>query len=426
MRLLIFGFLIFSRLHGYSQDLSYARNILNTLCSPEFHGRGYVQSGDRKAAEFIADEFEKFDLEKVAPTYFQNFSLPINTFPGKLELKLGNKILQPGADYLVDPGSPSIRGTFETVTLSDDLMLNEEKFTAFINSSKNKFLVVTITDKKFSKEETTEIQDKLNLLKYGPNIPSRGTIIVSNEKLTWSGSTKQFSKPVFTVRTEKVPVAFSKVGVTIEAKFIADYKTQNIAGLLKGTSASDSLIIITAHYDHLGMMGKNTYFPGANDNASGTAMLLNLAKYYHQPEHRLKYSVLFIAFSAEEIGLLGSAYYTEHPLLPLAKTKFLLNFDLAGTGDDGIQVVNGSIYKARFAALKTLNDKGGFVKEVKTRGEACNSDHCLFYRKGVPCFFIYTLGGISAYHDINDKAETLPFTKFEGYFVLMTQFLSTI
>jgi len=425
MRFRIAILFIVSALHGNAQDLTYARSVLNTLCSSEFHGRGYVQSGDKKAAEFIAGEFERLGLEKVSTSYFQNFTVPVNTFPGKLELKLNDKVLKPGVDYLIDPGAPSIHGTFEIVSRTDEQILDEEKFTSLINSSKNKFISIQITGQKFNKDETTEIQDKLNRLKYGTDIPSRGTIIVTSDKLTWSGSTKQFSKPVFTVHAE-APTSFSKANVTVEAKFITEYKTQNVVGFLKGTSSSDSLLIITAHYDHLGMMGKNTYFPGANDNASGTAMLLNMAKFYSQKEHRLKYSVLFIAFAAEEIGLLASSYYTEHPLFPLSKTKFLLNFDLAGTGDDGIQVVNGSVYKDRFAVLKALNDKGGFVKEVKTRGEACNSDHCLFYRKGVPCFFIYTLGGISAYHDVNDRAETLPFTKFEGYFKLMTQFFSTL
>ena len=89
-------------------------------------------------------------------------------------------------------------------------------------------------------------------------------------------------------------------------------------------------------------MGKDVYFPGANDNASGVAMLLNLANYYSKKENQPKCSIAFIAFAGEEAGLLGSKYFSEHPLIPLNKMKFLVNLDLLGTGDEGMMVVNAT------------------------------------------------------------------------------------
>jgi aminopeptidase YwaD len=76
--------------------------------------------------------------------------------------------------------------------------------------------------------------------------------------------------------------------------------------------------------------------------------------------------------------------------------------------------------------ISTINAEKRLVKQIKNRGEACNSDHCMFYKKGVPCFFIYTLGGIQAYHDVHDKAETLPLTDFEDYFKLIVEFINHI
>jgi Zn-dependent M28 family amino/carboxypeptidase len=181
------------------------------------------------------------------------------------------------------------------------------------------------------------------------------------------------------------------------------------------------MIVLMAHYDHFGKMGK-ALFPGANDNASGVAMLLSLACYFSQ--HQPEYTTVFIAFGAEEIGLVGSKYFVEHPPFDLDKIKFLMNFDLAGTGDEGIQVVNGSVYQSEFDRLKALNSESEYLPQVKIRGSACNSDHCSFDQKGVPGFYIYTLGGIRAYHDIYDKYETLPFTEFEDYFQLVTEFLN--
>ena len=190
--------------------------------------------------------------------------------------------------------------------------------------------------------------------------------------------------------------------------------------MVKGTIVPDSFIVITAHYDHLGGLGKDTYFPGANDNASGVALLLNLARYYAL--HPQKYSISFILFSGEEIGLLGSKYFTENPLLPLNKIRFLINTDLAGTGDDGITVVNATEFPKEFEWMQQLNTDFKLLKAVNARGKAANSDHHFFTEKGVPSFFFYTLGGVSYYHDILDKSETLPLNEHEDLYKLLIKF----
>lgn len=100
--------------------------------------------------------------------------------------------------------------------------------------------------------------------------------------------------------------------------------------------------------------------------------------------------------------------------------------DIMGTGDDGITVVNGSVYKAAFNDLVRLNDSLHLLKQVKMRGATANSDHYFFYAAGVPDFFIYTMGGIRAYHDIYDRRETLPLTKFSEVFELLVHFTDDI
>lgn len=167
-------------------------------------------------------------------------------------------------------------------------------------------------------------------------------------------------------------------------------------------------------------MGSDTYFPGANDNASGVALLLNLAKYY--AANPAKYSIVFVCFAGEEAGLMGSKFYTENPLLPLKKIRFLINTDLAGTGEDGITVVNATEFPKEFKWMQEINENNHLLKAVNARGKAPNSDHYFFTEKGVPSFFFYTLGGISAYHDVFDKAETLPLTKHENLFTLIKLF----
>ena len=172
-------------------------------------------------------------------------------------------------------------------------------------------------------------------------------------------------------------------------------------------------------------MGDKTIFPGANDNASGIAMLLYLANHYMELGSNPKYSIAFMAFGAEEAGIVGSKYYTENPLFTLDNIKLLLNLDLMGFGEKGITIVNGRIYQKEFNVLSSINQKKNYVKEIKARGRAMNSDHYYFSEKGVPSFFIYTRGGPGAYHDIYDTAETIDLSSFQNVTQLLIDYVDS-
>jgi aminopeptidase YwaD len=198
------------------------------------------------------------------------------------------------------------------------------------------------------------------------------------------------------------------------------HEAQNVIGYIEGTEHPDSFIVFTAHYDHLGRMGADTYFPGANDNASGTSMLLQMAAYYSL--NPPKYSIAFICFAGEEAGLLGSSYYVENPVFPLEQIRFVINMDIFGTGDEGITVVNAKDHPNEFATLNRINASKSYLTKIKSRGQTQNSDHYPFSTKGVPAVFIYTMGGIKAYHDIFDKSETLSLDAYESLFRLLRDF----
>jgi len=172
--------------------------------------------------------------------------------------------------------------------------------------------------------------------------------------------------------------------VSIDNKFVKNFKAANICGVVKGTVYPDSFIMITAHYDHLGGLGKDTYFPGANDNASGVSLLLNLARYY--AKHPQPYTIGFILFSGEEAGLMGSKYFTENPLINLKNIKFLTNTDLAGTGVDGITVVNATEFPKQFKLLQDISTEYSLLKAVNPRGKAANSDHYFLPKKAFLLF----------------------------------------
>lgn len=405
----------------FGQDLDYAREVIQRLTSQEFQGRGYVAKGDQLAAQYIENEFEKNGLKQLNDSYAQKFPSPVNTFPSNMDLRFDSTLLMPGVDYLIQPYSPGISGTFPTINLDVNDLNYDTLLNVFGRAAGKIIIVAPYKREDFNKEQLVQIDNLTNFLTYSQGNPAAGTIFLTNEKLTWGASSTRYSKPTFYVKDDSAPGSISEISVDIGNEFNEKYKSRNVIGFVEGEN-SDSIVVLTAHYDHLGMMGSQTMFPGANDNASGVAMLLNLAQYYST--NKPKYNTVFIAFGGEELGLVGSKYFVQNPLIDLKKIKFLLNFDMAGTGDDGIQVVNGSVYQDQFGRLVSINKEKDLLPQVKTRGEACNSDHCSFHAQNVPCFYIYTLGGIQAYHDINDIAATLPLTEFEDYFKLMVEFVS--
>ena len=409
---------------SYAQDIEYAKAVVQKLASPEMHGRGYTEKGDWLAAEFISGEYKRMGLVPLDKSFYQNFNISINTFPNALSLKINNEVLQPGTDYLVESSSPGIKGKFNVVACSRKDIDTEEKLIGLINKAGTGFILIDNTEKSTTDQEANKkIDDYINYIKYSPQVPSKGIVIYTNEKLTWGNATYEGVRPVVIINKELDLKRVQSLEIIIENKFIKDYETQNVVGFIKGSLHPDSFLVVTAHYDHLGRMGKETCFPGANDNASGIAMMLSLADHYskNQPE----YSMLFIALSAEEVGLLGAKKFTEDPLIELSRIRFLVNFDLAGTGEEGVRVVNGSVYKDQFDLLTQLNTAHQLLPKIDIRGAACISDHCMFYQKGVPCFYIYTQGGIKAYHDVYDKYKTLPLTEFVDYCSLMIRFFDS-
>ena len=202
--------------------------------------------------------------------------------------------------------------------------------------------------------------------------------------------------------------------------------SQNVMGYVEGTESPDTAILITAHYDHLGKLNE-AIFTGANDNASGTTMLLSMAEYFTKPGNALPYSLLFIGFGGEETGLIGSRYYVERErVIPLEQTKFILNLDLMGNGDEGIMAVGGKDFPNHFEKLKAENGEEKFVPKVRARNNAPNSDHFFFLQNGVPGFFIYTLGGPPHYHDVNDNPSTIVLSRYVEVRELLIRFLGQI
>jgi len=397
--LLIFIILLFWNSIS-AQDSLYSQHLIDKLASDEFSGRGYVKHGDLKAALFIENELKEMGVKPILKTHFQPFSFSMNTFPGTMKVVLENRSLKPVSDYMVSPDCKTVKGTFELVYLPLSCDTNDQVFDSLKNVDYSNKIVVA----PFKKRDW----------KSGNPFKSAGWVIPKESIYWWASTGHQVAEsPLIFIKDSLLKLNPKSITIDIKNQFITEYRTQNVLGFIKGSQHPDTFIVFTAHYDHLGMMGKNNVFKGANDNASGTAMVLTLARHFIKSENKPTYSIAFMLFAAEEAGLLGSQHYTVNPAFPMKQIKALVNLDMVGSGSEGISIVNGEANPEIVNQFKTINSSKKYFPDIRIGGESCNSDHCYFHKAGVPAVFIFTRGPeCKEYHNLKDIPETLPLTKF--------------
>ncbi|WP_276498837.1 M28 family metallopeptidase [Pontibacter litorisediminis] len=403
-----------------AQDMARVRQTMDTLTSESMYGRGYTFDGDLKAALYIKNRFEEMELLPLAgESYFQEFSFPVNRIVETPQLQVNGQALVPGQDFVARASSGSGAGKAKVLPLDTLIFTNPKAAQKFFRKDfSNIALVYPQQEQKRLAQLPQHCQQLL--------LQAKLHIILQPKSLLTTVARQQEAVPVLEVLQDAWPQQAKKVTFSVQADLNPQHQTQNVIGFIPGSQRSDSVLVFTAHYDHLGSQGEEVYFPGANDNASGTAMLLELAQHYSLPENQPKYTMVFMAFAAEEAGLLGSFHYVQHPLFPLRQISFLVNLDLLGTGDDGLMVVNGKVHEQAFKLLQCLNKQHQYLPQLKSRGKAANSDHYPFSEAGVPAFFFYTLGGTAAYHNPQDHARQLPLTKFSEVFRLITDFAEAL
>lgn len=399
------------------------QQIVDTLCSPVMEGRGYVNGGTQKAANYLKAKFRDYGVRRFRyngqRTYTQNFRFEVNKFPGAMFLKMDGRQLEPGIDYLVKPESGGTRTKryMGAVSLKPNLFSNAEAFDSLADLDlSNKCAIV-------NKDTFQHYEDSANYEAIRGNEMEAGALIyLQSGDLVWGKGTQARSYPVIEVKKSSAPQSPQMVHLEVEQQYETFQPTQNIIGYIEGKEKPGQYIAFSAHYDHLGRMGAETYFPGANDNASGVAMMLNLARYFSKPGNKPKYSIAFMAFTGEEAGLLGSRHYTQNPFFPLEDIKFLLNLDLFGSGEKGMMAVNAQRHEQAFQRLKQVNQAKRYLPEIKGRGNAANSDHYFFSQAGVPAFFLYLMADYPHYHDPEDAAEALPYKNYQQAFQLLVDY----
>jgi len=233
--------------------------------------------------------------------------------------------------------------------------------------------------------------------------------------------------------TAKQPVAskFKPIKFSISApQQRSAVTTENVLGFLPGTDLKEEILVVSAHYDHLGIIGGEVY-NGADDDGSGTVGMLSIAQAFAKAAHAghgPRRSILFLANTGEEKGLLGSEYYTDHPVFPLANTVTDLNIDMIGRTDVGhegkpnyIYVIGSDKLSSQLhEALQTANRQHGnidldfrFNDPADPNRFYYRSDHYNFAKKGIPVAFFFN--GVHAdYHEASDEISKIEFGKMEA------------
>ena len=397
-----------------AQDLAHYKRVVKELSSARYQGRGYARGGANKAGKYLEKEFEKAGVDEVI---LQPFTIDINTFPGKMELWADGKKLTPGVDYSMREYSPGVKGEFPVYCV-DTLNFDPDRIFADLEKPENAGCLVACEF-----WFTYQHRDVFSKLQTAGACPNAGLLYTwtSPIKFYKAYGEKVVDKPIIWVTPEAIE-GVKSVRANIDNEFLKDYGIFNVIAKVEG-ERHDSCYVFTAHYDHLGNLGRKVYYPGANDNASGTAAIVTLAAHY--AKHRPAYDMYFIAFSGEDANLRGSEYFAQHPVVPHSQIRYLFNLDMIGDNNP-VQYCECSDEGLRgFSLMERINGEKQYFKALN-RGElAANSDHYPFAVRGVPCIFLENEEGdaFPYYHTVFDNWKTAVFDSYEPVFRLVTEFV---
>ena len=426
MKNIILSLILFlCALSASAQDTNYMRQVLRQLTSEQFKGRGYSFRGDSIAAEYIRKELRRLQVKPLADNYFQSYSFSTFAMEGPLRLKVNDRKLKPYENFRVPAWSKSTWGEYKVITVSPEVMVDTDAMRKFLKKNNDMLqdVFVYIDAGKWqisSLGDAKKVMAAVDNLRRRNPFNSRGIIVGLNSLNTCSPAYTDYEHgyAYIEVLDSLMPQKVKTLNCDIFTQFNPDYKTQNIYGYVPGEV--DTMVVYTAHYDHLGTMGDSVVFYGAHDNASGVATVLDIARM--AVREKPHYTHVFCFFSGEEAGLKGSKYAAEHPVFDLSKVRLLINIDMFCGGDEGLMIFNADAPETRpfVDRLETLNEVLQIAPEIRRRANRPNSDHW-YFSKQVPAVFILTMGQrYGGYHDPQDTCERCGLENYINYVTLIS------
>jgi hypothetical protein len=437
------------------------------LASQRLKGRGTGTPELNKAAKYIAEQFKREGLEPGAgKSYFQKFRVTVGAQLGpqnKAEAVIGKQSISLKAQQDYQPLNFSDSGGVSAglVFAGFGTTAPEYEYDDYLHLDVTGKAVIVLRNEpqkddeksKFDGRQPTQHSQIVNKAINARNHGARALVLVNDQPgpaeedllikfgsltgpenagilliqakrdvvdkwLAPSGKTlAQLQKAIdekLTPQSFYVPDA--KLELKVDVRRITA-ETQNVVAVLRGRDPklAEEAIVIGAHYDHLGLGERNSLapsqagkvHPGADDNASGTAVVLELGRALAERRRDLRRSIVFLAFSGEELGLLGSAYYTKNPAWPLERTEAMLNLDMVGRPREGKLYVGGVGTSPGFKEILEKANRTGLQLSYSESGYG-SSDHTSFYVKNIPVLFLFS--GLHAdYHKPSDLPEKIQF-----------------
>lgn len=410
-------------INGYGQKLTKAYNLtqvnlknhLNYLSDDSLEGRRAGTRGEKLAADYISSMFKQYGLTPIGTPngFFQEFEIADGKkVSDESFFSVNDKKLKPGKDYFPLNSSANIPVLSDNVTPS----LSEAGHPWFLD------IAEILADNK----DNPHFDIKNAIVTNCEKIISKGATAVFvhnssniNDNLFFDAKSKEenLKAPIVYITKECMDKYFPDPSDTYNVQLrimiiSATRKTQNIIGF-KDNHAPFTLVF-GAHYDHLGYgedgnsmnrTGAPMIHNGADDNASGTAALIEISRLL-STQKKNSFNYLFIAFSAEELGLLGSKYFVEHPTIDLNTINYMINMDMIGRMSDSTRTITIGGYGTSPSWNDILNKtKSNFRVKLDSSGTG-PSDHTSFYRKNIPVLFFFT-GLHSDYHKPTDDADKI-------------------
>lgn len=417
-----FCFSIFGSVNA--QDLPFVKSCIQTLTSKEMYGRSASHKGELKAAKFVEATMKEYNIKPFKPcSYTQELCYANKSYVGDITLTINGEKLIPWTDFRLPAQSNCYNVNAKTLEIPSQNFKNQ-KVIPFKSNYNQRFLIANLTTVTDSANTIESVRRQI--IQWANDNHALGLIfVVDNFRPLIISEAKLYTNLIILdIDQKSLPKKHNEVQLTGKAVFNPEYTTQNIIGYTEGFGAKDSFIVMTAHYDHLGTMGDQTIFYGANDNASGTAVMLSLAKAIQ--EKPAYYSVIYIACGGEEMGLKGSEFFVENPWIDLSKIKIELNFDIFGTGENGICFKNGVNHPQIMEKLIQINEDKKYVKAVNPIPNNRASDHYYFTVKGIPAFYVQTQGNNQNIHQPNDLQEYCTLVGYEGLFKLLMDYIDQL
>jgi len=427
-------------------------NLMETveyLCKKEFAGRLPGQKGYTKAAEFMAKNFKQLNLKPIDKNYYQKFMVEYNEILAPEHFAIvkngKKKNYNLGNDYAYRGFTGGAKLNAQVVFCGYGLCQPELGYDDYAGIDvKGKVALVFKYNPRWNPEgkvftNGNPREKAIVAAKHGaigilfvslpndaePQKPIGSVIAGAGEQMTkfpevhielymadelFEGSGRTLKELQTKIDAEKKPFSVAlvnKIDMEVHTKYVKEKEVVNIAGILEGSDPvkKNEYIIVGAHLDHVGSQAGKIYFPGANDNASGSAVVLEMAREFIKQKINPKRTVVFVLFASEEQGLYGADYFANHMPFSKEKVKAMINMDCIGVGDS-IQVGGGNSFPELWKTIKNIDEKNERLM-TKNTWAGGGADAEPFFKLGMPIAYFVTTNSYKHLHMISDKPETL-------------------